>query len=387
MKFKKVICFLHLWLGIVSGLFVFLIAVSGCLYVFVDELKPIVYRDRLFVQPENKESLPLTKLLSIAQHTLGKDKIITRVEIPNSPDRSVAFRSQKNNADGLTHWDYFEYYHRVYINPYSGKVIYVEDSKNEFFQLVLALHMRMLFGEKIGHYVVGYSVLSFVLVLLSGFFLWFPKKWTAKSIKNNFTIKWSAKWKRLNYDLHQIFGLYAFLVLLLTSLTGLVWAFDWMQDSVRFVANGGKSIEKSTPLVSDTLQATAVSGLDKAFTATAASYPDAYAYLVLLPAKATSTINTLVYKKDWNRFDRQLIVYDRYSGKMLSNTSFQNLNSGDKTYQLNFDLHTGAYMGLFGKILSFLAALACSTLPVTGFYIWWSKKRKQVARPKLQSVR
>jgi uncharacterized iron-regulated membrane protein len=387
MKFKKVVSFLHLWLGLVSGLFVFLIAVSGCLYVFVDELKPIVYRERLFVTPENKEKLPLTQLLSIAQHTLGKDKIITRVEIANSPDRSVTFRSQKNNPNGLTHWNYLEYYYRVYINPYSGKVIYVEDSKNEFFQLVLALHMRMLFGEKIGHYVVGYSVLSFVIVLLSGFFLWFPKKWTLKSIKNNFTIKWSAKWKRLNYDLHQILGLYAFFVLLLTSLTGLVWVFDWMQDSVRFVANGGKHIEKSAILVSDTLEPQAVSGLDKAFTTTAARYPDAYAYLVLLPAKATSTINTLVYKKNWNRFDRLLIVYDRYSGKLLSNTSFQNLNNGDKAYQLNFDLHTGAYMGLFGKMLSFFAALACSTLPVTGFYIWWGKKKKQVAPLKLQSVR
>ena len=119
MKFKKVVRFLHLWLGLVSGLFVFLIAVSGCLYVFVDELKPIVYRERLFVKPENKEKLPLTQLLIIAQHTLGKDKIITRVEIANSPDRSVTFRSQKNNPNGLTHWDYFEYYyHHIACNQF-----------------------------------------------------------------------------------------------------------------------------------------------------------------------------------------------------------------------------------------------------------------------------
>ncbi|MCF2443211.1 PepSY domain-containing protein [Dyadobacter sp. CY345] len=210
---------------------------------------------------------------------------------------------------------------------------------------------------------------------------------TAKNIKNNFTINWSAKWKKLNYDLHQILRLYAFFVLLLTSLTGLVWAFDWMQDSVRFVANGGKNIKKTTLLVSDTLQPQAVSGLDQAFTTTAARYPDAYAYMVLLPAKATSTINTLVYKKDLNRFDRLLVVCDRYSGKPLSNTSFQSLNNGDKAYQLNFDLHTGAYMGLFSKMLSFFAALACSTLPLTGFYIWWGKKKKQVAPPKLRSGR
>ena len=101
-----------------SGLFVFLIAVSGYFYVFVDELKPIVYRERIFIKPEIKK-LPLTQLLMIAQHTPGKDKIITRVEIGNFPDRSVTFRSQKNNPNGLIHWDYFEYYyHHIACNQF-----------------------------------------------------------------------------------------------------------------------------------------------------------------------------------------------------------------------------------------------------------------------------
>lgn len=377
MKLKKVLGFVHLWLGLVSGLFVFLIAISGCVYTFVDEIKPMVYRDRLFVIPEKKEVLPLSQLLAVAQKTLGKDKIITRIEMNNAPDRSVVFRSQKNNEDGLTHWDYFEYYYRVYVNPYSGQVIYVEDSENEFFQLVLGFHMRMLFGEKVGHYVVGYSVLTFFIVLISGFYLWFPKKWSGKNFKNNFTIKSGSKFKRLNYDLHRILGLYAFFILLLTSLTGLIWVFDWVQDSVRFVANGAQSITKTVPLLSDTLQSKDAFGLDQAFGETHATYPKAYAYLVLLPnKKPASTINILSYLQDWNRYDRVLRVCDRYSGTMLSSTPFEDLNNGDKAYQLNFDLHTGAYLGLFGKFLAFFASLICSTLPVTGFYIWWGKRKK-----------
>lgn len=387
MSLKKVVGFAHLWLGLISGLFVFLIAVSGCIYVFTDEIKPIVYRDRLFVTPEKKEKLPLTELLKVAQDALGNDKIITRIEMTNAPDRSVAFRSQKNNLEGLTHWDYFEYYYRVYVNPYTGKVIYVEDSENEFFQLVLGLHMRMLFGEKVGHYVVGYSVLLFFIILLSGFYLWLPKKWSVKSVKNNFAIKRNTKFKRLNYDLHRILGLYAFLLLFLISITGLVWVFDWVQDSVRYVANGGKTIPKAIPLISDTLQSKGMSGLDQSYQSTRALYPSVYSYLVLLPAKASSTINILVYTKDWNRYDRVLLVHDRYSGKQLAATSFEDLNNGDKAYQLNFDLHTGAYLGLFGKIIAFFASFICSTLPITGFYIWWGKRKKdKPAKRKAQTV-
>ena len=375
MTVRKIIGFLHLWLGLASGLVVFLIAVSGCAYVFVDELKPVVYHDRLFVVPENKPKLPVSQLLAIAQKKLGDDKVITRIEVPNAPDRSIAFRSQKTNPEGLTHWDYFEYYYRVYVNPYSGAVIKVEDTKNEFFQLALSLHMRMLFGEEIGHYVVGYSVLAFALILISGLVLWFPK-WKKKiNVRDNFKLKWNAKRKRLNYDLHKVLGFYAFLVLFLTALTGLIWVFEWAEDSMRFLANG-ESIEKAKPMKSDTVLK-GESALDIAYFKAVNNKPDAVSYLILLPAKPDATINILTYLKDWNKFDRNVASFDRYSGKLLKETSFDDLNNGDKLYQLNFDLHTGAYMGLFGKILSFLAALVCASLPVTGFYIWWGKKSKQ----------
>ncbi len=386
MIFKRIINFLHLWLGLLSGLVVFLMALSGCAYVFVDELKPIVYHDRYFVQPEQKAKLPLSQLLAIAQNELGANIDITRIEINNAADRSVVFRSQKNNPDGLTHWDYFEYYYRVYINPYSGQVLKVEDTKNEFFQLALSLHMRMLFGEKVGHYVVGYSVLMFFIILVTGIIMWYPKNWKKKNVNESFKIKWRAKWKRLNYDLHKVLGFYAFFILLLTSVTGLVWVFDWVHESVRFVANGAQVVPTTKLPLSDSTMSYKEYSLDKAYVQVQSQYPEAYAYLIILPKKAQSTLNIFSYLTDWNRYQRVFTGFDRYSGQLLINKTFQDLNNGDKAFQLNFDLHTGAYLGLFGKILSFFAALLCSTLPVTGFYIWWNKKRKSKKVIKLLSV-
>lgn len=365
---------LHLWLGIASGLMVFIIGITGATYTFVDELKPVFYKDRLFITPEKTPRLPLGELVAVAEKTLGKGKPVNRAEVFNQPDRTVIFRALKNDKEGFSHWDYYKYYYRVYVNPYNGKVVKVENTENEFFQLVLSLHMRMLFGEKIGHYVVGYSVLTFVILLISGIVLWVPKKWNKAGREKSFSIKWDAKLKRINYDLHNVLGFYAFVVLFVIAFTGLVWVFDWMGNSVRFVANGGENIAKTKLMSSDTTLSG--SGTDRAFMQARNKNPQAYSYLVIFPAKNDGTINISTYLKNNNKYDRIQDNFDRYSGKLLRSASFDQLNGGDKMYQLNFDLHTGSILSLPGKILVFFAGLICASLPVTGFAIWWERRKK-----------
>ena len=51
----------------------------------------------------------------------------------------------------------------------------------------------------------------------------------------------------------------------------------------------------------------------------------------------------------------------------------------------NYAWHVGAIGGLPTKILFFLASLICTSLPITGFYIWWNKKAKTKKRSKALS--
>lgn len=44
--------------------------------------------------------------------------------------------------------------------------------------------------------------------------------------------------------------------------------------------------------------------------------------------------------------------------------------------QLNYDLHVGSIGGIWTKIIAFLVCIILASLPVTGFIIWWGKKKK-----------
>ncbi len=47
---KKAIGKIHLWLGLASGLIVFIISITGCIYVFEHELKSFFYKNRQVIE-------------------------------------------------------------------------------------------------------------------------------------------------------------------------------------------------------------------------------------------------------------------------------------------------------------------------------------------------
>jgi len=61
--------------------------------------------------------------------------------------------------------------------------------------------------------------------------------------------------------------------------------------------------------------------------------------------------------------------------------AFRDASVPDKIKRMNYDIHVGAVLGLPGKILAFFASLIAASLPVTGFYIWWGRRKKKVEKP------
>jgi len=61
--------------------------------------------------------------------------------------------------------------------------------------------------------------------------------------------------------------------------------------------------------------------------------------------------------------------------------SFRDATIANKFNRMNYDIHVGAILGLPGKILAFFASLIAASLPVTGFYIWWGRRRKASSQP------
>ncbi|WP_167353181.1 PepSY-associated TM helix domain-containing protein [Pedobacter steynii] len=365
LNFKKIIRFLHLWLGLISGLVVFVLGLTGSIYAFADEIKEWIYKDRLYVEvPAGASHLPLSQLLPLAEQAMGKEHKISRGELSLEKGRTYMFRALKLNREAFGYWNYYDYYYKVYLNPYTGQVIYKENAKNEFFTVVLALHMNLLMGDRVGHFIVQWSVVCFVVLLLSGVVLWWPKKWKRKQLKKSFKVKWDAKFKRLNYDLHNVTGFYSFLILMIIALTGLMWSFEL-------------TTEKKSKVFSDTTRMVDVMPADRILDQALKASPETAYFLYNFPAAKSGTVNVSAYQSEMNLYDKVQYRFDRYSGALLQKgLEFNKQALGSRLISMNYDLHTGSVLGLTGKVLAFFAGLVAAALPLTGFLIWWKKGKK-----------
>jgi uncharacterized iron-regulated membrane protein len=240
-------------------------------------------------------------------------------------------------------------------------------------------HWSLLLHTDYGQPIVGVAVLLFVISLISGVIIWWPQKW--KQFKEHMKIRWKARWRRINYDLHRTTAIYALPFALIISLTGLVWAFKWVQAAVYVIASlsitpPDRTEPKSTY---DTtfVWTSEADMLNNTATRLMAENPNVHSISLHPAAKKDSvgTFDAYIRPNGMVYYNYQSQNYDRYSGKLLRSSDFSNLNNGEKLIYMNYDIHVGQILGIPGKIIAFIVSLICASLPVSGFLIWWGRRR------------
>jgi uncharacterized iron-regulated membrane protein len=346
---------------------VFIIAITGCIYAFQAEIQDATQSYR-FVKQQEQSFLPPSVLEAEARKVLG-DKHL----------HAVLYSGSERAAQVISFSFDPAYYDIVYLNPYTGSIIKVKDMETDFFHIVLDGHYYLWLPPAIGQPVVATATLIFVVMLISGIILWWPRK--KKDAKQRFTIKWEARWRRKNYDLHNVLGFYAAGIALVFALTGLVWGFQWFATGVYKASGGERSLVYADPITDTTgRHSDEKLAMDRVFEQMRNQYPDAQTLEVHFPlssahaiaANANPDISTY-WKIDYRYYDqatlREVSVDHIYS-------RFPTAKAADKLMRMNYDIHTGAILGLPGKILACLASLICASLPVTGFCIWWGRNNK-----------
>jgi uncharacterized iron-regulated membrane protein len=379
MTLKKIILKIHLWLGLSSGIIVIILGITGCLYVFEEELRPVVHNYYQVDSVKNKR-LPISQLIQIAKEANKSrpQQSLSGLRVINDDKRTVAiWFFEELDKDAIWYWNRYQNTY-VYLDPYTGNVKKLEEYNFEFFVFVRMLHQTLCFNSKIGDPIVGTSTILFIISLITGLILWWPKN--KHAAKQRFWFRWknTTKWKRKNYDLHNILGYYMMIFALIIALTGLVWAFECYDKGVQWVFNGGKTIKKESKVIeSDTIHFTQNSPVDKIYNTIQLLQPEAKSYYMFMP-KANDSLATLgTFTKHESRFDDIAMQFDRYTAKVLKTTAYKDKNNGEKFRFINYDLHVGSILGLPGKILAFIASLICASLPITGFLIWLGRNNKK----------
>ena len=375
MSFKKVIGKVHLWLGLASGLVVVIVAITGCLYAFQAEIQNLTQPYR-FTEAQDKPYLAPSQLKAIAEKAL-----------PGKHIHSVLYGSKTSAAEVAFYNFDPEYYYVVYLNPYTGEVLKAKDMNGGFFRIVLDGHYYLWLPPAVGQPVVAISTLVFVVMMITGLILWWPKNKSAR--KQRFSVKWTARWRRVNYDLHNVFGFYMTWVVIFIALTGLVWGFQWFAKAAYWSIGGEKSTMYQEP-VSDTLHtATAYQQpVDIIWNRMKPEVPTGGTIEVHFPETPAAAISANINPDAGTYWQTDYRYFDQYSLKEIPAAHiwgrYKDARTADKVFRMNYDVHTGAILGLPGKLLAFFASLIAASLPVTGFMIWWGRRKKKVPGRKLQ---
>ena len=181
--------------------------------------------------------------------------------------------------------------------------------------------------------------------------------------------------------MHNITGFYVLSIALIFAITGLVWGFPWFAYCYYTAIGGEKSLVYEEPTLSKIGKTDfVINPLDKVWLQMQKEYPNAKAIEVHPVETDSSTIaananigDGTYWKTDYRYFDQYTLEEKDVAhiyGKL------NNATASDKIMRMNYDIHTGAIIGLPGKILAFLISLLIASLPISGFLVWWGKTFK-----------
>lgn len=367
---------IHLWLSVPFGLIITLVCFSGAMLVFEKEVTRML--DGGLCNVERAEGSPLTvdSVAAIVARTLPEGVRVTGVTVSADPEEaySVAISKPRRAA--------------VIVNQYTGE-IKGRQERNTFFAAMFSLHRWLMDSGRpegrpaYGKTIVGISTLMFVVALVSGIVIWWPK--TRKTLRERLKLTFGKGRFRLWRSLHAAGGMYVVLLLLAMSLTGLTWSFSWYRTAF-YAAFGVEASAKGQTHGGNAAGGGRKAGNSEGHGRRAEKEKAAVWQLVYdrlhadNPCARSITVSDGTAQVSSAAFGNvraaDSYTFDKRTGSIISAAKYADADRQGKLRGWIYSVHTGMFGGLFMRILWFAAALLGASLPLTGYYLWLRRLRK-----------
>ena len=389
---KKALRKIHLWLSVPTGIIITLVCFSGAMLVFEKEITEAIKPELYFVKEAKGEPIPMQQLMEKVEETLPDSVSISGVTVFADSTRTYQVSLSKPRRAS------------IYVNQYTGEVT-GRSERLPFFNTMFHLH-RWLLGSSssVGKLLTGICTLVLVFILITGILMWLTNR--NKPLKASLAIHVTKGWGRFWHDLHVAGGIYTTIFLLAMALTGLTWSFSWyrtgfyacfgVESSEKGGAHGeggnshgegrgsrgegrythgdgrnnhegkrgeGRGFHRRSPY----------RHWDDVLNEVALKNPG-YQQITLKPEVAEVVPEGRLSMRAADKYS-----YDRRSGEI---TDVQLYSAGKKDTKVRsgvYMVHTGSWGGFITRILNFLAAFIGATLPLTGYWLWFRRKRAAIA--------
>lgn len=402
-KTRKFFNDVHLWLGLISGIVIIAVCLSGTIYTYNTEIQewaaPHLHKVEV---PQDAARIPADQVIATIKELTQAN--VTAIAIPNDPARTyqVTVRKEGDNSRFGTSY---------YVNPYTGDITGTSLEKNpaaEFMRSMFSLHRWLLLdrieepligdlpNRTLGSYITGTATILFTLGVITGLVIWFPQK--IKNWKQGLKVKWSGNWKRVNHDLHNTLAFYSLIILFVMGVTGPQWSFPWYRTGLqktlgtykeapagRQQGAGGPGGQQSPENREENKEEKPVELLPiEAYMASAEqalSYKGDYR--ITLPQKGGAPIEITKNKTGFFApAAGDKIKLEASTAEVISTEIFRDKPFNERIAGSIKALHIGDVYGPFTKLLYFISCLIATSLPITGTIIWLNKLKKKKSRKK-----
>lgn len=353
---RRFVFTLHLYTGLLIGLLLVLSGLSGSVLVFRDEIEAIAYPE-LLVTEARGERIAVDEVLQQVRRAYPDD-LPFAIRMPRAPQQT--YMVKLNGAH-----DRF-----VYVDPYSGSILGAQRQTDFPTGWIALLHTQLLSGEA-GETALGIGALLLVGLCVTGLVLWWPRN---GKISQGFKVQWSARWKRLNFDLHRASGIYAALLLLLTASTGAAFVFNKTATGL-IDAVTASAPRAAPPRVLPLPGEMPAPALDTLLHQADRVLPGQTTWIGLPQTPQAPLVVRKRLAQEFHPNGRNFVYLNQHSGHVIQVERALSAPLGTRVFNTFYPLHIGAIGGMPTRILQVVVGLAPTLLLVTGCVMWLGRRK------------
>lgn len=357
MKYRTIVFSMHRWLGLLFGVWLLVISLSGAGIVFQEELDHLFYRAFWSVTPQSEQvSLDQMATTAIATHPQYP---LWFIQVPQQAGESYIFNQKLPN----------DYRHQTFIDPYTGQILGSRIWEYSILGFLFTLHHDFFLGQ-FGQVMVGVSGGLLLLMTITGLVLW--PNW--RSSQKGFTLRWRAPLPLLSYDLHKMGGLLSGVFFSITAITGVIIVVVHFLPMFNETPDIRPVPQKSTIALSQLVQ-TANQALPEG-KISMIEFPDSNRELLLIRKRLPN--------QETGRFDLSTVELNRYSGKVIQVSKVVKADPFFQFIVTTADLHFGTFGGTPTRLLYVLVGIMPTVLLATGLVMMRRRRWFAVLKQKVQ---
>jgi len=370
---RRVLFQVHLWTGLVTGLYILVVCTTGAALVFRIDLQRALHPD-LFTPSGRGPTIDVATLMERVRDHYPGDRV-SGVDAPSTTRPTYLAYVVRGNS-----------FLTVLADPITGAVL-GEVPERSFVRTVQDLHFDLL-GGRTGRVVNGVGAAFLLLMCATGLVIW----WQGVNWRRGLTVDFRRSWRRVNWDLHSAVGFWTLALIAIWAVTGFYFAFP---GTVRNAVNWASPITVSRAPQSDPAGGALASRPSwRDLVATASQrVPEASVARVVVPSNDRGAFLVMfsdVTPTPAGSPNLTSVYLDQFTGAVLEAPSPRGRTAGDVVMAWLAPLHVGNFGGLGVRLAWAILGLAPALLFVTGLVMWWTRvvrprwlapRQSKVARP------